>query len=64
MVDKYLDKAYLSGLKSLSVIHGKGTGALRKKVNLFLSKHPRVESFRLGNWKEGGSGVTIVKLKE
>jgi len=63
MVDKYLDGAYLSNLNVLWIIHGKGTGALRKKVNFFLSKHPRVESFRLGNWNEGGSGVTVVKLK-
>lgn len=64
MIDKYLDGAYLSSLNTLWIIHGKGTGALRKKVNSFLSKHPRVESFRLGNWNEGGSGVTVVKLKQ
>jgi DNA mismatch repair protein MutS2 len=64
VVDKYLDDAYLAGLSQVSLIHGKGTGALRKKVSDFLSHHHRVEEFRLGEWNEGGSGVTIVKLKE
>jgi DNA mismatch repair protein MutS2 len=64
VVDKYLDNAYLAGLSEVSLIHGKGTGALRKKVSEFLSHHHRVEEFRLGEWNEGGSGVTIVKLKE
>jgi DNA mismatch repair protein MutS2 len=63
-VDKYLDNAYLAGLSQVSLIHGKGTGALRKKISEFLSHHHRVEEFRLGEWNEGGSGVTIVKLKE
>jgi DNA mismatch repair protein MutS2 len=64
VVDKYLDDAYLAGLSQVSLIHGKGTGALRKKIGDFLSHHHRVEEFRLGEWNEGGSGVTIVKLKE
>lgn len=64
IVDKYLDDAFLAGLTTVSVIHGKGTGALRKKVGEFLSHHHRVESTRLGEWNEGGAGVTIVKLKE
>jgi DNA mismatch repair protein MutS2 len=64
VVDKYLDSAYLAGLSQVSLIHGKGTGALRKKIGEFLSHHHRVEEYRLGEWDEGGSGVTIVKLKE
>jgi len=64
VVDKYLDNAYLAGLSQVSLIHGKGTGALRKKIGEFLSHHHRVEEYRLGEWDEGGSGVTIVKLKE
>ncbi|MCK4404517.1 MAG: endonuclease MutS2 [candidate division Zixibacteria bacterium] len=64
IVDKYLDNAFLAGLTTVSVIHGKGTGALRKKIGEFLSHHHRVEGIRLGEWNEGGSGVTIVKLKE
>jgi DNA mismatch repair protein MutS2 len=64
IVDKYLDDAFLAGLTTVSVIHGKGTGALRKKISEFLSHHHRVENIRLGEWNEGGAGVTIVKLKE
>ncbi len=64
VVDKYLDDAYLAGLSHVSLIHGKGTGALRKKIGEFLSHHHRVEEFRLGEWNEGGAGVSIVKLKE
>jgi DNA mismatch repair protein MutS2 len=64
IVDKYLDDAFLAGLTSVRVIHGKGTGALRKKIGEFLGHHHRVESTRLGEWNEGGAGVTIVKLKE
>jgi DNA mismatch repair protein MutS2 len=64
IVDKYLDDAFLAGLTTVSIIHGKGTGALRKKIGEFLSHHHRVESTRLGEWNEGGAGVTIVKLKE
>jgi DNA mismatch repair protein MutS2 len=64
IVDKYLDNAFLAGLTTVTVIHGKGTGALRKKIGEFLSHHHRVESIRLGEWNEGGAGVTIVKLKE
>lgn len=64
IVDKYLDDAYLAGLTTVSLIHGKGTGALRKKIGEFLTHHHRVENIRLGEWDEGGSGVTVVKLKE
>jgi DNA mismatch repair protein MutS2 len=63
-VDKYLDDAFLAGLSTVQVIHGKGTGVLRKKMQEFLKDHPKVESYRLGEWDEGGSGVTVVKLKE
>jgi DNA mismatch repair protein MutS2 len=64
IVDKYLDNAFLAGLTTVTVIHGKGTGALRKKIGEFLTHHYRVESIRLGEWNEGGAGVTVVKLKE
>ena len=64
IVDKYLDDAFLAGLTSVRVIHGKGTGALRKKIGEFLGHHHRVENIKLGEWNEGGTGVTIVKLKE
>ena len=63
-VDKYLDDAALAGLESVSIVHGKGTGALRDTVAGLLSEHPHVASFRLGEKGEGGSGVTVVELKE
>ncbi|MBM7644764.1 DNA mismatch repair protein MutS2 [Scopulibacillus daqui] len=62
-VDRYLDQALLSGYHQVSIIHGKGTGALRKGVQNKLKNHPRVKSVRFGGAGEGGSGVTIAELK-
>ncbi len=62
-LDHYLDEALLSGLHSVSIIHGHGTGALRKGVHEFLRNHRNVKSFRLGGQGEGGVGATIVELK-
>ncbi len=62
-LDKYLDKASISGLNQVYVVHGKGTGVLRKILTEYLQKNAAVDSIRLGDWNEGGSGVTIVKLK-
>jgi DNA mismatch repair protein MutS2 len=62
LLDKFLDSAMLAGLSRVDVIHGKGTGALRKKVTEYLSRHPRVRTFRLGEWNEGGAGATVVEL--
>lgn len=62
-IDKYLDEALLAGLDRVRLIHGKGTGALRKKITSYLEGHPMVKSTRLGDWGEGGSGVTVVELK-
>jgi len=64
LIDKLLDDAFLAGLRRIDIIHGKGTGALRKKVTQFLAEHQRVASFRPGEWNEGGLGVTIVEIKE
>jgi DNA mismatch repair protein MutS2 len=64
MIDKFLDDALLAGLNRVDIVHGKGTGALRKKVTEFLSTHPRVRSFRLGEWNEGGTGNTVVELND
>jgi DNA mismatch repair protein MutS2 len=62
LIDKFLDSAMLAGLSRVDIIHGKGTGALRKKVTEYLSRHPRVRAFRLGEWNEGGTGATVVEL--
>lgn len=60
---KYLDDAYLSGLKQATIIHGKGSGVLRKAVQDYLKKNPYVKSYRIGEFNEGDSGVTIVEMK-
>jgi DNA mismatch repair protein MutS2 len=57
-----LDAALRADLKSLRIIHGKGTGALRERVGEMLSKDSRVSSYRGGAWNEGGAGVTIADL--
>jgi len=61
-LDKYLDDATLAGLRRVTVIHGKGTGALRQAVHAHLKGHPQVAAFRLGGEGEGGNGATIVDL--
>ncbi|HXN75113.1 MAG TPA: endonuclease MutS2 [Gemmatimonadaceae bacterium] len=58
-----VDAAIRADLKSIRIIHGKGTGALRERVTEMLRKESRVTSFRLGAWNEGGAGVTVVELK-
>jgi len=63
-VDKYLDEAVLSSLGRVYLIHGKGTGALRRAIHGQLQHHVHVKSFRLGEQGEGGSGVTVVELRE
>jgi DNA mismatch repair protein MutS2 len=57
-----VDAAIRADLKTLRIIHGKGTGALRERVTEMLRKESRVTNFRLGAWNEGGAGVTIVEL--
>lgn len=61
-VDKYLDDAVLCGLDQVRIVHGKGTGALRKAIRAYLQSHRQVASLRWGDFEEGGDGVTVVKL--
>lgn len=63
-LDKYLDDAYLAHLNHVRIVHGKGTGALRKGVHNYLRRQKHVASFRLGEFGEGDAGVTIVEFKK
>ena len=63
-LDKYLDDAYIAHLKTVRIVHGKGTGALRKGVHNYLKRQKHVQSFRLGEFGEGDAGVTIVEFKK
>jgi DNA mismatch repair protein MutS2 len=63
LVERYLDDAFVAGLPSVRLVHGKGTGALRKTVRELLTTHPLVESFREGEPSEGGSGATVAALR-
>ncbi|MBQ4576422.1 MAG: endonuclease MutS2, partial [Firmicutes bacterium] len=63
IVDKYLDDAFMAGLKEVSVIHGRGAGILREGLQKMMKRHKHVESYRKGAYNEGGDGVTVVTLK-
>ena len=62
-LEKFIDNAVVNSLTQIYVIHGKGTGTLRRTLTGWLKRHPEVKEVRLGNWNEGGAGVTVVKLK-
>jgi len=64
LVDKFLDDATLSGVPTVRIIHGHGTGALRRAVAGLLDGHPHVAGFRAAAQQEGGNGVTVVQLME
>ena len=61
--DAFIDRAVLSGLEEVKIVHGVGTGKLRDGIREHLRKHKNVAEFRSGKYGEGESGVTIVKLK-
>lgn len=63
LIDKFLDDAVLSSVGVVRIIHGKGTGLLRKGIHAFLKTRPYVKSYRLGVFGEGDAGVTVVELK-
>ena len=62
-VEKYIDDALLAAYPRVSIIHGKGTGALRQGVQEYLRNHRAVKNIRFGEAGEGGSGVTVVEFK-
>jgi DNA mismatch repair protein MutS2 len=61
-LDQYLYDAFMADLSSVRIVHGKGTGKLRRAVHQSLARHPLVKSYRLGDHGEGDYGVTIVEL--
>lgn len=62
-LDIFIDSVLRTGLNEITVIHGKGTGALRKGIHVYLRKHPNIRTFRVGTFGEGEEGVTIAELK-
>ena len=62
-MDRFLDESFLSGMGQVYIIHGHGTGVLRTGIQQFLKRHKHVKGYRLGNYGEGGAGVTIAELK-
>lgn len=62
-VDRFVDEAFLGNLGQIYIIHGKGTGILRTGISEYLRKHKNIKSYRLGNYGEGGAGVTVAELK-
>jgi len=61
-LDQYLNDAFMAGLSSVRIVHGKGTGKLRRAVHESLARHPLVKSYCLGDYGEGDYGVTLVEL--
>ncbi|MEG2676162.1 MAG: Smr/MutS family protein, partial [Clostridia bacterium] len=60
---QYLSDAYLQGYSEVRIVHGKGSGVLRKGLHEYFAKNKNIKSFRIGQYGEGDSGVTIVTLK-
>jgi len=63
LVPDYLDECVQRGISDVRIVHGKGTGVLRRVVHAALDRHPRVVSYRLGGAAEGGWGATLVTLR-
>ncbi len=63
MVDSYLDSAVAEGYQTVTLVHGKGTGALKAALWKYLKGDKRIRSYRLGRYGEGDTGVTIIELK-
>ena len=63
-LDKYLDDAVLAGLSTVRIVHGKGTGTLRRAIHELLRSDPRVKGWRLAEPHAGGHGVTVVELHD
>jgi DNA mismatch repair protein MutS2 len=63
MVDKYIDDALRVGVKTIRIVHGKGTGVLRRRITEYLKTDKRVLSVRIGEWGEGDTGVSIAELR-
>ena len=63
LVAEYLDECHAAGILQVRIVHGKGTGALRRTVEAALRRHPRVGSFRLADEAGGGWGATLVELR-
>ena len=62
-LDKYLDDAYLAHLSPVRIVHGKGTGALRKGIHNYLKRQKHIKDYHLATFGEGDAGVTIVEFK-
>jgi len=64
LTDKFLDEAFLNGLSELRIIHGHGTGALRRAITELLKDHPHVARFAAASQDHGGAGATVVELRQ
>ena len=62
-METFISTAVMGRLETVTIIHGKGTGALRAGIQAYLKTHPRVKSYRIGAYGEGDAGVTVVTLK-